>query len=175
MLELHNNKFCNDCNISGLTQNNGITGYESDEIPYLSKNTQQRLDSIRTILNKIQGLTPTNRSEIEMLLDSARKRFRMLIEKAVEELLANKSIERFSKNIHVKSGNLSSFVVVAHSDIQLLLSLFSKYSITEHDGSVSTVPQLPNETVIDADLRAFSVWLADFKTRLRAFKTANGY
>lgn len=175
LLEKHNQVYGNDCKILGLDNKRGNAGWISDEIPYLAKNAQQRIDSIKPILIQINSLTSANQSLIDSLLDSARKKFRMLIEKAVEELLANKSIERFSKNIHVKSGNLSGFVVVEHADIQFLLSLFAKYSITEHDGGVSTVPQLPDESVIDTDLSAFSNWMNDFKTRLRDFKTANGY
>ena len=175
LLEKYNQAFGNDCKILGLTNKRGISGWISDEIPYLAKNAQQRIDSIKPILIQINSLSPANQALIDSLLDSARKKFRMLIEKAVEELLANKSIERFSKKIHVKGGNLSGFVIVEHSDIQFLLSLFSKYSITEHDGGVSTIPQLPDETVINIDLSAFGNWMSGFKTRLRNFKTANGY
>lgn len=175
LLELHTSKFGLECKICGLQSKKGISGYNSDEIPYLAKNTQERIDSIRKILTQIKGLSPTAQGQIEVLLDSGRKKFRMLIERAVEELLANKAIERFSKNIHVKSGNLSSFVIVEHADIQFLLALFGKYSITEHDGGISTLPQLPDETAIESDLNDFATWKNDFNSRLKAFKTTNGY
>lgn len=175
LLEIHNVKFGNDCKFTGLVRSRGVSGYNSDEIPYLAKNCQQRIDSINTILKEIKRLSPGDQGKIDSLLDSARKKFRMLIEKSVEEILANKTIERFSRNIHVKSGNLSGFIVVEHSDVQFLLDLFGKYSITEHDGSVATIPQLPDETVIDTDLSDFASWRNSFNAKLKAFKTANGY
>lgn len=175
LLEFHTEKFGNDCKYTGLIRSKGVSGYNSDEIPYLAKNCQQRIDSIKLIIKEIQAASPSDQGKIDRLLDSARKKFRMLIEKSVEEILANKTIERFSRNIHVKSGNLSGFVVVDHGDVLFLLDLFGKYSITEHDGSVATQPQLPDESVIDRDLYDFGVWKNAFNTKLKAFKTANGY
>jgi energy-coupling factor transporter ATP-binding protein EcfA2 len=175
LMDTHKVNVSSDCAIIGLTKDKEVSGFSSDEIPYLVKNTQERIDNIKKILVQVNSLQPSEQLVIEALLDGARKRVRMLIEKSVEELLANKSIERFSKKINVKSGNLSSFVVVEHSDIQLLLTLFGKYSITEHDGSSSTLPQLPDKAEIDSDLRDFGNWKNDFNARLKAFKTINGY
>lgn len=175
LIDTHKKEHSTDCAVLGLTKNNEISGYSSDEIPYLAKNTQERINSIRAIIEKISSVQQTDQLLIETFLDSARKRFRMLIEKSVEEFLANKSIERFSRNINVKSGNLSSFVIVEHADIQFLLSLFGKYSITEHDGSSATTYQLPLQTEIISDLGDFDRWKIGFQARLKAFKAEHDY
>ena len=175
LIDTHKKEHSTDCNVLGVTKNKEVCGYTSDEIPYLAKNTQERINSIREVIGKIDSIQPTDQLLIETLLDSARKRFRMLIEKSVEELLANKSIERFSRNIHVKSGSLSSFVVVEHTDIQFLLSLFGKYSVTEHDGGSATTYQLPLQAEITSDLGEFGRWKNDFQSRLKAFKEEHNY
>ncbi|HSY61587.1 MAG TPA: hypothetical protein VK796_06905, partial [Cytophaga sp.] len=111
----------------------------------------------------------------EVKLDSARKRFRMLIERSVEEVLSNKTYERFSKNIHLQKGYLSSYIVIEQADIDFLLSLFVKYSIPEHDGGTSTIPQLPTKAEIKQDIRDYSNWKDAFINKRRTFQIANNY
>ena len=164
-----------DCTIIGIDKYNGISGIVTDEIPYLAKNVQERVDSIRRILTEHDALALTDAHGREVKLDSARKRFRMLIERSVEEVLSNKTYERFSKNIHLKKGYLSGYIVTEQSDIDFLLNLFGKYSITEHDGGTSTIPQLPTKAVIEQDIRNYSTWKDTFINKRRAFQTANNY
>jgi len=158
LIDTHKDIYSTECHIIGIDKYNGISGVVTDEIPYLAKNVQERIDSIRRILAEHDTLQITNAHGRETKLDSARKRFRMLLERSVEEILSNKTYERFSKNIHLKKGNLSSYVVTEKSDIDFLLGLFGKYSVTEHDGGTSTIPQLPNRTVIEQDIADYSGW-----------------
>ena len=160
---------------SFIDKYNGISGIVTDEIPYLAKNVQERVDSIRRILNEHDTLTLTDAHGRETKLDSARKRFRMLLERSVEEVLSNKTYERFSKNIHLKKGNLSSYIVTEKSDVDFLLNLFGRYSITEHDGGTSTIPQLRSKVEIEQDITDYSNWKNDFKTKQRTFQTTNAY
>lgn len=157
-----------DCRIIGIDKYNGISGVVTDEIPYLAKNVQERIDSIRRILTEHDALQITDGHGREIKLDSARKRVRMLVERSVEEILSNKTYERFSKNIHLKKFNLSSYVVAEQSDVDFLLALFGKYSVTEHDGGTSTIPQLPSKATIEQDIKDYSAWKDSFKAKLRA-------
>ena len=136
----------------------------------MAKNVQERINSIRRILREHDSLVLTDAHGRETKLDSARKRFRMLLERTVEEILSNKTYERFSKNIHFKKGNLSSYIVTEQSDIDFLLNLFGKYSITEHDGGTSTIPQQPSKTEIDQDITDYSNWKNTFRSKLRNFQ-----
>ncbi len=112
LIDTHKTNNTTDCHVIGIGKSNGISGVVTDEIPYLAKNVQERIDSIRRILDEHDALHITDGHGRETKLDSARKRFRMLIERSVEEILSNKTYERFSKNIHVKKGNLSSYIVM---------------------------------------------------------------
>jgi len=175
LIDTHKLITTSDCTIIGIDKYNGISGIVTDEIPYLAKNVQERVDSIRRILNEHDALGLTDAHGRETKLDSARKRFRMLLERSVEEVLSNKTYERFNKNIHLKKGNLSSYIVTEQTDVDFLLSLFSKYSVTEHDGGTSTIPQLPTKTEIELDIRNYSSWKDTFRDKLRLFQTTNNY
>ncbi|WLF84612.1 AAA family ATPase [Moraxella sp. ZY210820] len=175
LIDVHKSKRSIDCHIASIDKYDGVSGIVTDEIPYLAKNVQQRIDSIITILDEYKAISPNKQSDREMKLDSARKRFRMLLERTVEEILSGKTYERFSKNIAFKRGNLSSYIVTEKADIDFLLGLFGKYSITEHDGGISTISQLPNETEIRNDLKDYKDWKDSFASRLKTFKKDNNY
>jgi energy-coupling factor transporter ATP-binding protein EcfA2 len=159
----------------GLKSYKGISGLTTDEIPYLSKNIQERVDSIRKILTQIKGLDVTQVNKIDEKTEIACKRMRFLIEKSVEEILANKTIQRFSKNINVKAKQLSSYVVTEKSDIDFILKIFGKYSVTEHDGSESVEFQKPTPEDINDDILLFENWKIGFQNRLNTFIKANKY
>ncbi|HRN86692.1 MAG TPA: hypothetical protein PK863_05185 [Candidatus Dojkabacteria bacterium] len=142
------------------------SGIVTDEVPFLAKNVQQRIDNIKSELNKLSSLT----SGKDTALDSIRKKMRFLVEKSIEEILSNKAIQRFSKNITVKKDLLASYVVTDKNDINYLIDLYGKYSITEHDGGFEIVPKLPDETAIRNDLTEFSTWKDKFKTKLDTYK-----
>lgn len=169
LIDTHKSLIKSDCYIIGINKFNGISGVVTDEIPYLAKNVDERVDSIRRILTEHDALNISDEHGRETKLDSARKRFRFLIERSVEEVLANKTYERFSKNINLKKKNLSSFIVVEQSDVDFLLGLFGKYSLTEHDGGISTIPQLPSKSVIEQDIREYMNWKISFKAKHRTF------
>lgn len=171
LIDTHKNITTTDCTVIGIDKYNGISGIVTDEIPYLAKNVQERIDSIRRILTEHDALAITDGHGRETKLDSARKRFRMLLERSVEEILSNKTYERFNKNIHLKKGNLSSYIVTEQADVDFLLNLFGKYSVTEHDGGTTTIPQLPNKTEIEQDIRDYSTWKDNFRNKLRAFQS----
>lgn len=175
LIDTHKTITTTDCTVIGIDKYNGISGIVTDEIPFLAKNVQERVDSIRRILTEHDALTLTDAHGRETKLDSARKRFRMLVERSVEEILSNKTYERFSKNIHLKKGNLSSYIVTDQTDVDFLLNLFGKYSVTEHDGGTSTISQLPSKTEIEQDIRDYLTWKDSFRNKKRAFQTANNY
>lgn len=170
LIDTHKALTTTDCTVIGINKYNNISGIVTDEIPYLAKNVQERIDSIRRILNEHDALALTDAHGRETKLDSARKRFRMLLERSVEEVLSNKTYERFNKNIHLKKGNLSSYIVTEQTDVDFLLNLFGKYSVTEHDGGTSTIPQLPTKTEIEQDIRNYSTWKDGFRDKLRTFQ-----
>lgn len=127
LVDIHKQILNINCELLGIDKYNGFSGIVSDEIPYLAKNVDERIASIRKILVELNALQIHDVHNRETKLDSARKRFRMLLERSVEEILSNKSYERFSKNINLKKGNLSSYIITQQSDVDFILGLFGKY------------------------------------------------
>lgn len=175
LLDIHKKILSRECFIVGVEKNRGVAGIVSDEIPYLAKNIQERINSIRRDLDLIDSLPLNQTQRIEEITEKLKKQFRKLLEKSVEDILANESIKRFSKNINLKAGYLSGYVIVEHSDIRLLLDLFGKYSTTEHDGGIEVQSNQLNPTDIRVDLRQYEDWKNDFSGRLSAFKATHNY
>lgn len=175
LIDTHKEVLEADCTIIEIRKVHEISGIVTDEIPYLAKNVQQRIDSIKRILREHDALGLSDAHRRETKLDSARQKFRMLLERTIEEVLSNKTYERFSKIIHVKKRNLSSYIVIEREDIDFILHLFGKYSSTVHDGGVSTIPQLPNKTEIERDISEYSAWKDRFTVKRNNFQNANNY
>lgn len=158
-----------DCHLIGLTNNSGVSGIISDEIPYLAKNVQERINSIRKMLKEVDSLALSKLKEKEIILVALKDRMRQLLERTVEDVLINKTITRFSKNINFKKNNLSSMVVVEKSDIDFLLELYGKYSEIIHDGSIETLPKSINEKDIEKDLKKYEDWKKGFEQKRKNF------
>lgn len=169
LIDTHKSKFNTDCQVIGIDKFNGLSGIVTDEIPYLAKNVDERIDSIRRILREHDALTIQDSHGRETKLDSARKRLRMLVERTVEEILSNKTYQRFNKNIRFKKSNLSGYIVTEQSDVDFLLGLFGKYSVTEHDGGTTTIPLQPSKNEIQQDVADYLAWKNNFKQKLKSF------
>lgn len=175
LMDIHSAVLQKETSLFGLIEHRGITGIPTDEISYLSKNTQQRIDNIKNLVKEVTELPINRLEERESKLDSARQRMRKLIERAVEEILVNQTIQRFSKNLNVKRNNLANLVVVEKADTDFILNLFGKYSVSEHDGGIETIPLQPDESTILVDIKAFSMWRESFSNRVKKFKEENSY
>lgn len=164
-----------DCLLIGLKSDRGFSGIPTDEIPYLAKNIQERIDTIIKELKVINGISPTQIDIIDAKTELIYKRMRFLLEKTIEDILANRTIQRFSKNIKIKAKQLSSFVVTEKADIDFILLLYGKYSTTEHDGGVTSENQKPTLDDVKKDLSEYDNWKKDFKTREQQFISSSGY
>ncbi len=175
LLDIHRKQLGQDCHILGVEKHRGIAGVVVDDIPYLAKNIQERINSIRRDLDIIDALPLNQIQRAEEITEKLKKQFRKLLEKTVEDILANDSIKRFSKNITLKAGYLSGFVITEHTDIRFILDLFGKYSVTEHDGSIQVQSNQLQPTDIRNDLRSYETWKSDFASRLNTFRTTHNY
>ena len=173
--DIYKNKYSNDCCVTCLNSINDNSGIVSDEIPYLAKNVQERIDTITKGLDKIKSLNISQIDQKRILLNDLKDKMRQLLERTVEDILINKTITRFSKNINFKKGNLANIIVVEKNDVDYLLSLYGKYSEVIHDGSIETVPNLIEEGDIQNDIYQYKQWKDGFVQRAKDWKNDNGY
>ena len=175
LMDIHKEICSADCFITCINSYNNQSGIVSDEIPYLAKNVQERINTISAKLDEIHRLDPSKIDSKKSLLNDAKDKMRQMLEKSVEEVLVNNAISRFSKNINFKKGTLASMIVVNKPDVDFLLGLYGKYSTIIHDGSVETLPNVLSEDEIRTDLRNYSRWKDEFKDRVKVWARNNGY
>lgn len=173
--DIYKDKYSNDCYVTCLNSIEDTSGIVSDEIPYLAKNVQERIDTITKGLDDIRKIDISQIDQKRALLNDLKDKMRQLLERTVEDILINKTITRFSKNINFKKGNLANIIVVEKNDIDYLLSLYGKYSEVIHDGSVETVPNMINESDIQDDIYHYRQWKDGFVQKVKDWKNANGY
>lgn len=162
-----------DCNIVSLETRDEISGFVTDDIPYLAKNVQQRIDTIRHDLDVIRGLSPTDSQQRNYILNDAKEKMRQLVERTVEDILIGSTVNRFKKDIDFKHGNLAHLIITNQDDITFLRNLYGKYSEVIHDGSPETVARTISVTDITTDISTYSNWKDDFMNRVKEYKRTN--
>lgn len=173
--DIYKSTYSNECYVTCLNSLEDNSGIVSDEIPYLAKNVQERINTITSELDTIRNLDITQIDKKNNLLNDLKDKMRQLLERTVEDILINKTITRFSKNINFKKGNLAHIIVAEKSDIDYLLSLYGKYSEVIHDGSIETVPNLITESDMRNDITQYKQWKDSFVQRAKNWISANGY
>lgn len=173
--DIYKDTYSNECYVTCLNSLEDNSGIVSDEIPYLAKNVQERINTITSELDTIRRLDITQIDKKNNLLNDLKDKMRQLLERTVEDILINKTITRFSRNINFKKGNLAHIIVVEKSDIDYLLSLYGKYSEVIHDGSIETVPNLITESDMRNDITQYKQWKDSFVQRAKNWISANGY
>lgn len=164
-----------ECYVTCLNSVENHCGIVSDEIPYLVKNVQERIDTIMSGLNEIKSLNITQIDKKNSIINDLKDKMRQLLERTVEDILVNNAISRFSKNISFKRSDLANMILVSKTDIDYLLGLYSKYSEVIHDGSPETVSKTLTETDIHNDITSYKTWKDDFVQNAKNWKKANGY
>lgn len=173
--DIYKSTYSNECYVTCLNSLEDNSGIVSDEIPYLAKNVQERINTITSELDTIRSLDITQIDKKNNLLNDLKDKMRQLLERTVEDILINKTITRFSRNINFKKGNLAHIIVVEKSDIDYLLSLYGKYSEVIHDGSIETVSNLITESDMRNDITQYKQWKDSFVQRAKNWISANGY
>ena len=164
-----------ECYVTCLNSVESHCGIVSDEIPYLVKNVQERINTIMSGLNEIKSLNITQIDKKNSIINDLKDKMRQLLERTVEDILVNNAISRFSKNISFKRSDLANMILVSKTDIDYLLGLYSKYSEVIHDGSPETVSKTLTETDIHNDITSYKTWKDDFVQNAKNWKKANGY
>lgn len=164
-----------ECYVTCLNSVENHCGIVSDEIPYLVKNVQERIDTIISGLKEIKSLNITQIDKKNSIINDLKDKMRQLLERTVEDILVNNAISRFSKNISFKRSDLANMILVSKADIDYLLGLYSKYSEVIHDGSPETVSKTLTESDIHTDITEYQTWKNDFVQNAKNWKKANGY
>lgn len=167
--------FSDECYVTCINSVGEHCGVVSDEIPYLAKNIQERINTIMAGLDEIKRLDISQIDKRNSIINDLKDKMRQLLERTVEDVLVNKAISRFSKNISFKKCDLANMILIEKDDIDFLLSLYGKYSEVIHDGSVETVSNTLTERDIHTDITDYKNWKDNFIHKAREWKKNNGY
>ena len=175
LMDLHKSICSSDCFVTCINSDDTHSGIVSDEIPYLAKNVQERINTITAQLDAIQHTDASQIEKKRYLLSDVKCKMRQLLEKSAEDILVGHTISRFSKNVDFKRGNLASIIVTEKNDVDFLLGLYGKYSTVIHDGSIETEPNEISEREVRQDIYDFRIWKDAFVNRVKEWKRSNGY
>lgn len=175
LMDIHKNICSSDCFVTCINSDDTHSGIVSDEIPYLAKNVQERINTITAQLDEIQHIEASQIGVKRYMLNDVKCKMRQLIEKTAEDILVGRTISRFSKNVDFKRGNLASIIVTEKKDADFLLGLYGKYSTVIHDGSIETEPNEITERDVKQDIYDFRTWKDEFVNRVKEWKRLNGY
>lgn len=173
--DIYKSAYSSECFITCLNAIEDNIGMVSDEIPFLAKNVQERIDTITSDLSLLRSIDISQVNKREIIINDLKDKMRQLLERTVEDVLVNNTITRFSKNINFKKGNLANMIVVEKGDIDFLLSLYGKYSLAIHDGSIETLPNAITESDIQSDLSLYKNWKDRFNQNVKEWKRINNY
>ena len=150
----HEQKF-----IKSSTNGNGVS---DNEDVYHGK-VKSQLKSIAEKLKTYKKLDPDS-DEYQNALDSVCKKFRICVERSVEDVLLFEIVKRFSNKIMTKD-KLGKLINITENDCAIIDSMMTKYSFGEHSQSDDgVIYELDIDEIIN-DIRAFIDWIESYNKR----------
>lgn len=166
-LQRYNNNFNVPSQIQTLERKNESTGMVSDGLPWAHKSYKSRLDELEKIQKKFEKLPwPAYPDEtLAAQMREAYDKFRATIERAVQDLFLNGTIQRFDDYIRVK--NLDKVCALTEADYLNLSAIYNKCGdvMTGHDHSSVPNFAVPTARELKDDLTKFDNIIKDFKSR----------
>lgn len=168
-LQRYNNHFKVPFQIQTLERKNESTGMVSDGLPWDHKTYKSRLDELEKIQKNFEKLPwPAYPNEtLAMQMREAYGKLRATIERAVQDLFLNGTIQRFDDYVRVK--NLDKVCVLTETDYHNLFAIYNKCSdvMSGHDHSPIPNSAVPTARDLKDDLVKFTDIINEFKSRTK--------
>jgi hypothetical protein len=141
-------------------------GKASRGAPWAAKNVGERLGWLRDALQEAEALLRReDRADYEQKARFIYERLRESWERAVEELLLNKVVQRFLPDVQTR--RLRELADITQADIQLVEREMTRCSTFEHDEPGAMNQGIPEPDVIRRDLRTLEEWVEALRGRGR--------
>lgn len=139
-------------------------GIPEEGPPWGAMTVSKRLGVLRNELqNAAAILRKGDRATYEQKAEWIYERLRQSWERAVEELLLNELVLRFSDG--VQTNRLKSLTDITEADVQLVDTEMSYCSSFVHDESGAVRTGIPDPPVVQADIKWLEVWVAALRKR----------
>ncbi len=139
-------------------------GVDSDQLPFDIVGSKQRIAQLnQDIVGVRKAYKDGDDDEHRRLTQRAYGKLRLAWERAVEEVLFNKVIQRFGEGVHTKQLKQ---VAVEDDDYHKIESGMTKSSKFEHDpaAAVGRLP-VPEPDELESDIQALADWRLEVLTR----------
>ncbi|MCV0384758.1 MAG: hypothetical protein K5799_15155, partial [Erythrobacter sp.] len=148
-----------------LSREGDHAGISEDGLPWHAQRITERLTALTDDLPNLRVLHNNVRPEYEIEARRLYGRLRQAWERAVEEVLLNEAITRFSPAIQTQ--RLRRVVDVTEEDLTAVDAGMTKCSawLEGHDQPATANEALPDPDEIDADIRALRTWVQSIRRR----------
>lgn len=134
--------------------------------PWVARNVSERLGWLRNALQEAEAvLRREDRGEYEQKARIIYKRLRESWERAVEELLLNKVVQRFLPDVQTR--RLKEIADITEKDVRLVEREMSRCSAFEHDEPGAMNQGIPEPETIRGDLGTLEAWVEALRKRGR--------
>lgn len=154
------------CSTQSVHRTRASTGHVDPELPWTALSTQGRIRWIKNEWQKAEKVFRIDgQSAYDPLATTLYAKLRQTWERAVEEILLNKVVERFRTS--VETQRLKDVRDVQPSDLAAVETGMKKCSTWEggHDQAPAINEPLPHPTELMADVTALENWVKDVESR----------
>jgi len=135
-----------------LLSNSKGTGIYDDDIPFNAKTVNSKIKEINKLIQEAKKVEKeTGESAILRYGDMLMNKFRITIERAVEEVYVNDVVARYKWNVTTK-GKIGQIGKISPEDCIFIDDMMDKYSTPLHDPGTEIPPPPPEIEEIEIDL-----------------------
>ena len=149
-----------ECHIRAGIKYKGLPDFED----LYHGNIKGQLNGILTAITQIKKKDEDS-EEYQCAIDTEYKRFRILVERSVEDVLILKSVQRFDKQIRTQ-GIIKKLANIKSEDCEIIESMMTKYSYFEHSQPQDSPPVIIDVEDFKKDVEAFLTWVTEYKKRM---------
>lgn len=149
-----------ECHIRAGSKYKGLPDFEDLYHGKIKSQLSGILDAIAQIKKKDE-----DSEEYQHAIDTEYKRFRILVERSVEDVLILKSVQRFDKQIRTQ-GLIKKLANIRVEDCEIIESMMTKYSYFEHSQPRDSAPVIVDIEDFKKDVEAFRVWVTEYNKRM---------
>lgn len=128
-------------------------------------NVIRKLNGLDGELKRLRKVDPDGR-DFENGIGNICKKFRIAIERSVEDPLLQGVVTRFDHQIRTKDKILK-LSRIEEDDCRIVDSMMTKYSYYEHSQPIERPISLPNIDELEKDITLYIEWLKKLKTRMK--------
>ena len=149
-----------ECHIRAGIQYKGLPDFEDLYHGKIKNQLNGILNTIAQIKKKDE-----NSEDYQNAIDAVHKKFRILVERSVEDVLILSTVRRFDKQIRTQ-GIIKKLANIKVEDCEIIESMMTKYSYFEHSQPQDSATVIVDIEDLQKDIEAFRDWVTEYNKRM---------